>query len=227
MKIVKDLGLIYPTSGSNKKYYYGIYMCSCGSLTRALMKSKITKETDTKQCMSCRNKAIGARGIKHNGSRTKLYKVWTGIKQRCTNTNNSRYLDYGGRGIGFCSEWVNFINFQEWSNNNGYKNGLTIDRINNNKGYSPDNCRWTGVDVQSTNKRKRMGCSSKYIGVSFAGNKWLAMVTFKGSQKYIGSYATEDNAARARDAYILTNSLPHLLTFKYFNKANVDGIAAW
>lgn len=86
-------------------------------------------------------------------SYTRLYNIWRGMKQRCCNPNNSHYYDYGGRGITVCDEWLHdFDAFESWAKSHGYKEDLTIDRIDNNKGYSPNNCQWI---TRSQNSAKR------------------------------------------------------------------------
>ena len=83
----------------------------------------------------------------------KLYKVWCGIKQRCFNPNSNRYKNYGGRGISICDEWKNsFETFCKWALKNGYKEGLSIDRIDHEKNYKPSNCRWTDEITQQNNR---------------------------------------------------------------------------
>lgn len=94
----------------------------------------------------------------HGKSKTKLYHVWHSMRQRCTNSKSLNYTNYGGRGITICPEWQEFEQFEKWSCENGYdesaeKRKCTLDRIDNNKGYSPDNCRWVDPKTQNNNKR--------------------------------------------------------------------------
>ena len=134
-------------------------ICECGNITYVDTNNLVAKKSFTASC-GCMRKE---KATKHNLSGTKIYKALTAIKGRCNNPKDAEYKNYGGRGIGLCEEWSRedgFKNFYDWSIKNGYDEGLTIDRIDNNKGYSPDNCRWTTRKVQQNNRR-----ANRYITI--------------------------------------------------------------
>ena len=93
-----------------------------------------------------------------------IQSVWRGMLSRCRNPNNSYYNDYGKRGISVCEEWHHFRNFQKWCYENGYKIGLTIDRIDNNGNYNPSNCRFITNKEQQRNKRNNRMLKDPFDG---------------------------------------------------------------
>jgi hypothetical protein len=111
----------------------------------------------------------------HGMTNTPLFNRWQSIKQRCYDKNQPNYKHYGGRGIVMCDEWANdFKSFYDWSVNNGYKDGLTIDRINNNGNYEPSNCRWVDMTIQSNNRRtnKQIEVDGKIYSISELGRRY-------------------------------------------------------
>lgn len=90
---------------------------------------------------------------RHGLAKTKNWNVWQSMLQRCNNSNNKDYPNYGGRGIKVCEEWKEYINFYNWSMQNGYGDSVSIDRIDVNKSYEPSNCRWVTDKEQQNNKR--------------------------------------------------------------------------
>jgi hypothetical protein len=128
-------------------------LCKCGEIV-------ITQISGgSKSCKRCAYEQTGKDRTIHNESpsngksATRLYRIWTGMRNRCNNVRNKNYNDYGGRGITVCDEWNEYLNFKKWSMENGYKDDLSIDRINNDKGYSPNNCRWVSRTRQMNNTR--------------------------------------------------------------------------
>ena len=136
------------------------------------------------------------------------------MKQRCYNENNKDYHSYGGRGITICNEWLNNIEkFVEWSLNNGYKEGLQVDRRNNDKGYSPDNCRFVTAQINSCNRNLKDNISG-FRGVYPKKNKFETIIRFK--QKVIlrkSGFNTAKQASNFRNKFIIKNKLPLKLEF--------------
>ena len=170
--------------------------CECGNIVN--VSSNSLKNNNTKSCGCLSLKIKKSRNkekcnfYKHGKTKTRLFNIWHSMKQRCLINTNRNYKLYGGRGIKICNEWLNkengFINFYNWAINNGYKDNLTIDRINNNGDYKPNNCRWVSQKQQSNNRRTNHYIT--YNGETHTIAEWSDITKIKSStiSKRINKY---------------------------------------
>lgn len=134
-------------------YVTTTWLCKCALCGGEVVMTKNSITDRINQNCGCVK--IRKSKLKHGMSKTPLYQCWQSMKDRCLNPNDAEYKNYGGRGIKVCDEWLGYYgsrNFFDWALANGYKEGLTIDRIDVNGNYEPGNCRWVTKQAQAHNR---------------------------------------------------------------------------
>jgi len=189
----KKYGKLYVASCYRhvKRGYYWECKCDCGATCYVLSYRLISGHT--KSCGCWKNKCCGY-------SRTeKLYNIWSAMKSRCYNNTYKYYAYYGGRGISICDEWkLNYMEFRKWAIENGYSNGLTIDRIDNNGNYSPSNCRWATRSEQSENRRNNIFIN--FDGQTYTLTKWSRIFGIPDNTMWYKYHKGEEMAIIAKKA---------------------------
>jgi len=136
-----------------------------------------------------------ANSFKHGMIKTRLYRIWKHIKERMLSPSCSRYYRYGGRGLLLYEEWKEFIPFMTWALSSGYRNELTIDRINNDLGYFPENCRWITKSLNSKNKSH-----NDMTWIYKNGSGFIVKRTIDYKTSSYGTYYIIEEAKQVRDA---------------------------
>lgn len=141
----------------NKKTHTDMWKCQCDCGNFIITRASSLKRGTTQSCGCLQKEVLSKMSSKHNMTHTRLYSIWRGMKARCYSKNMKEFEIYGGRGIKVCNEWLDkengFMNFYTWATANGYKDNLTLDRINNDGNYEPNNCRWLTMKEQAYNRR--------------------------------------------------------------------------
>lgn len=175
----------------NNKHRSAMWKCLCDCGKEIIVKGCQLRSGKTKSC-GCFQKELASQNVMnynkstqykppshtiHGLRHTRIYQTWCRMKQRCNNQNSDNYKYYGGRGIKVCDEWnENFVSFYDWSMCHGYSDDLTIDRIDVNKGYNPDNCRWITQKEQMMNRRETVRL--EYQGVIKTLKEWCKQYDF-------------------------------------------------
>jgi hypothetical protein len=168
-------------------------ICDCGNTLTVVGSDLKNGHTTSCGCWNIEKRTT------HGMHDTRQYQIWADLKDRCDNPLNPRYKDYGGRGITYSESWKKFEGFWE-DMSEGYDDGLTIDREDNDKSYYKENCRWATRSTQQHNQRKDGGSKFSFIGVDLRqSGKWAASIKNNNKKLWLGSFDTEQQAAKAYD----------------------------
>lgn len=156
------------------KSYLWEFKCDCGNIKELPVGLVVKGKIRSCGCLAKSNHSC----VTHGESNSRLYGLWCAMKNRCYNKNMRMYYNYGGRGITVCDEWKNsYESFRNWAYANGYNDTLSLDRIDNNKGYSPQNCKWSTFLEQERNRRNVIKIT--YNGETKTAQEWSEIVGIK------------------------------------------------
>ena len=211
MKLIEDLGPVLRKPTDTKKTRMAIFECTmCKDHFKTTVSPKAQNQLYCKNC----NGAC----LKKDNRDHPLYRTWATTKNKVTRTDQEMTKSiYHDRGITMCNEWANsFDSFYEWSMKNGWAEGLSIDRRDNEKGYSPDNCRWAHTSTQAANQRRENKGITGYIGVQVNigrdGNpngNYRASIKWKNVNYGLGNSKDIIYLAKMYDSFIEKYNLPH------------------
>ena len=190
-----------------KKNRYWLCKCDCGNI-KSIQASGL--KSGTTSC-GCYHDEVSRTKKKHGLCEDKSYSVWAGMRDRCKNKNSVEYKNYGARGIKVCEEWdKSFESFYKWysSQDNFREKDYTLDRIDVNGNYSPENCRLADKHTQGANKRKTKANTSGFVGVyKNKDGGWVSRITINYEEYRLGTYKTAEEGHIARVKFLRKNNL--------------------
>jgi hypothetical protein len=181
------------TDVKEKRRSKGLFQCECGEVIQQFIKQVRSGNTTSCGCQR------GVSSIKHGLSGSREYKIWRGMKERCNSPKSMYYKYYGGRGITYTEVWGTFTCFWE-DMKHSYEPHLELDRINVDKGYSKENCKWSTESEQAFRQRTRCTNSSGRTGVYYRKdcNKWSASIMQDDKLTHLGYFETFEQAVEVR-----------------------------
>jgi hypothetical protein len=210
MNILAYLGTRPPTPTSRYKVSFVRAECPlCNKQFEAQARS--IKSGHTKSCGCARLDGSSRQTTKTlRETCPRLYRIWKNMRTRCRSTTIKQAKNYALRGIGFDPVWDDYAVFYTWARESGYRDNLSIDRIDVDKGYSPSNCRWADQKTQMQNTQLlRITNTTGYRNVTVKGSKYMARVTDhkKGKRVCLGVFDSPETAAASHDAYVIEKGL--------------------
>lgn len=189
-------------AGSDKRRN-ALWVCQCECGDKVIARACDLKSGHTTSCGCFKRERQLASATKHGGKKTRLYHIWEGMKSRCLNRAERSYKDYGGRGITVCEEWAqSFGAFRDWALANGYRDDLTIDRIDNDGNYCPENCHWATKKEQGNNRRSNRKIT--HNGETHTLTQWAELIGIKRetlSQRLRNGWSVERALAEPAPPY--------------------------
>lgn len=214
MRIIESLGLQKPTAQSTYRTEMVSVECPrCGNVFVAQKRSIVSGHTKSCGCLK-KDAPHMIKTLYLREAQPRLYSIWKNMRTRCVNPRIKQAKNYNLRGIKYAPEWDDYATFYAWACNAGYKDGLSIDRIDNDGDYTPSNCRWVSAKEQSKNTQLlRSTNTSGFRGVSRRKNKFVARATDGNKRVYLGDFLQAEAAALAYDAYVQRRGLGYPLNF--------------